>query len=569
MPDYEPLRGDSAGVREAGGFVRWDETRDVVVVGLGAAGGGAGFEAARCGADTLVVDRFRGGGATGRSAGVIYFGGGTRLQRDFGYDDSPQNMFDYLALETDGCVSDETLRAFCETSVENFDLLCRFGVPFPRSGEVVKVSYPPSDCTLYFSGNELCPPYSERATPAPRGHRPLGRGLTGHLIAAGLRRGTLDAGAEIRSYTRAERLIVDDDGEVIGLVLVQLPSRGWVGRANDALQEMIHYGGALSPRAQRLMQASLHGLERRGQRRYVRVRGGVVLASGGFVFNRELMAERAPAYAGCSLALGTAGDDGAGIQMGAAVGGAMGRMDKCSAPRFVDPPRAWLRGILVNRDGQRICNETFYGGKVGEQMIEGHRGRGTMILDAAMMSEGRRSLHTSHAQAFQWIFAIINGFITSRSAPTLRELAKKVGIDSDGLEQTVSAYNDGARRGVDAKGKSPDNLGVIERGPFYAIPLDYDSLLFPTPCITLGGLRTDGLTARVQREDGSVIEGLYAAGRTAVGVSSNGYASGLSVSDGMFTGRNAASHAARRAANSRHTITLGTQSRPQSAKELP
>ncbi|MFD4183567.1 FAD-binding protein, partial [Rhodococcus sp. NPDC058514] len=46
--------------------------------------------------------------------------------------------------------------------------------------------------------------------------------------------------------------------------------------------------------------------------------------------------------------------------------------------------------------------------------------------------------------------------------------------------------------------------------------------------------------------DGVAIEGLYAAGRTAVGICSNSYVSGLSLADCVFSGRRAAAHAARR-----------------------
>ncbi|MCA9711218.1 MAG: FAD-binding protein, partial [Myxococcales bacterium] len=90
MRDHQPLRGDQAGVQLAGRHHRWDEHTDVVVVGLGAAGGAAAIEARTGGADVLLVDRFAGGGATGKSAGAIYFGGGTDLQRQAGYDDSPE-----------------------------------------------------------------------------------------------------------------------------------------------------------------------------------------------------------------------------------------------------------------------------------------------------------------------------------------------------------------------------------------------------------------------------------------------------------------------------------------------
>ena len=73
------------------------------------------------------------------------------------------------------------------------------------------------------------------------------------------------------------------------------------------------------------------------------------------------------------------------------------------------------------------------------------------------------------------------------------------------------------------------------------------SALFPAPCMTLGGLRVAGETGNVVRADGSVIEGLYAAGRNAVGVSSRSYLSGLAHADGFFSGRNAGRSAARRA----------------------
>ncbi len=544
MADHQPLRGDQDGVTRAGRHVGWDEHTDVVVVGLGAGGGGAAIEARTGGADVLLVDRFGGGGATGKSAGAIYFGGGTDLQRDAGYEDSPRNMFDYLTLETGDAVPQATLQAFCETSVQHFEWLRALGCPFPSSGTVVKASLPPDDCTLYFSGNELCPPYSDAATPAPRGHRPLGPGLTGHLTAKSLRHGALERGVQMRPFTRAERLVVDGSGEVIGIELCELPTS--LRAAGQAVADLVQYVGGMNPMANRGLQGLLRRLESRGRRRLVRARKGVVLAMGGFVFDPTLMEQSAPDYAGCSLRLGTAGDDGTGIRMGVAVGGAVGQMDRCSAPRFIDPPTEWWGGVLVGRNGERICNETYYGGKVGEHLIERHGGRGTLVLDASTMAAGRRQVFRGHIHLYQRIFGVINGWITPRSAPTLRALAEGIGIDAPALERTVAEYNEGVRRGLDALGKAPQYLATIEDAPFFGIPLDYDSTLFPTPCLTLGGLRTDGPTSRVLTEDGTPIEGLYAAGRTAVGVASNGYASGLSISDGLFAGRNAGRHAAAR-----------------------
>ena len=546
MSEHEPLRGDDRGVRDSGRTHGWDTTCNVVVVGLGAAGGSAAIEARGQGADVLVVDRFGGGGATGKSAGIIYFGGGTDLQRAAGYEDTPENMYDYLAQEIGDAVTPATLRRFCETSVENFEWLRGMGVPFPASGVACKSSYPSDDCTLYFSGNELCHPYRDHAKPAPRGHRPLGRGLTGHLSAEALRHGALELGVKLRTYTRAERVVIDGDGDVIGVVLCEMNAPRVRNPMTEAMELLVRYGGGISSRIGRVLQGTLRALERGCVRRYVRARKGVVLGTGGFVFNGELMRQHSPKYADCSMRLGTAGDDGSGIQIGNAAGGALGKMDRVTAWRFIDPPDAWWGGILVGRNGERICNETLYGGKVGEHLIEHHGGKGTLIMDAARMARGRKQVMTGDPQLFQRAFGLINGYLTCRSAPTLRKLAQRIGIDADRLEATVAAYNAGIERGVDAFGKHGDYLGPIGEGPYYGVPFDHDTLLYPTPHLTLGGLRTDGASGRVLREDSTPIEGLYAAGRTAIGVSSNGYVSGLSVADGIFSGRTAGRHAANR-----------------------
>jgi 3-oxo-5alpha-steroid 4-dehydrogenase len=63
--------------------------------------------------------------------------------------------------------------------------------------------------------------------------------------------------------------------------------------------------------------------------------------------------------------------------------------------------------------------------------------------------------------------------------------------------------------------------------------------------LTLGGLVVDEQTGAVRREDGSTIDGLYAAGRNAVGVCSNSYVSGLSLADCAFSGRRAGRNVAK------------------------
>lgn len=531
--DLEPLRARSSQT--------WDEQTDLLVVGFGAAGASAAIEARRRGLRVTVADRFAGGGATALSAGVVYFGGGTSLQRDSGWEDSPEAMHDYLKLEVDDVVSEPTLSAFCRESVANFEFLRQLGVPFPSRGKALKTSYPPNDCTLYFSGNELCEPYASKTPPAPRGHRALGKGLTGHLIFAALQRGAREVGATIRSHTKVERLVVDDAGNVIGAVLAELSRVPGVRSVQRAARFLVNYGGGFSRAANPHIQRELLGRVELlvARRRFVRATGGVLLAAGGFVFNNALMKKYAPDYAETSMRLGSAGDDGHGIFMGHAAGGAIDRMDRCCAWRFINPPSAWVRGVLLGPSGERVCNEELYGSTIGERLAHEHGGRGVLVIDSEMMETARKQMRTEKMGGFQLVFGMLNNYFNHRRADSLEQLAEGCQIPKDAFLASVEAYNAGARAGNDACGKSRDNLRPVATPPFYAIICDHDTIKFPTPTITLGGLVVDGTSARVMREDGSIIGGLYAAGRNAVGVSSKSYVSGLSVADGIFSGRNA------------------------------
>ena len=86
-------------------------------------------------------------------------------------------------------------------------------------------------------------------------------------------------------------------------------------------------------------------------------------------------------------------------------------------------------------------------------------------------------------------------------------------------------------------GKSAEEMSALEHPPLHAIDISVHSRYFPMPMLTLGGLQVDERTGQVRREDGTVIGGLYAAGRSAVGVCSNVYVSGLAYADCIFSGR--------------------------------
>jgi 3-oxo-5alpha-steroid 4-dehydrogenase len=523
----------------------WDEAYDVIVVGFGAAGTCAAIEAAEQGARVLLIDRFFGGGATARSGGVVYLGGGSALQKAAGYDDDPEQMFRYLLYEGGGALDEPTLRAFCDESLASLAFLETLGTPFPPGGNTPWTSYPDDDCTLYFSGNELAPPCSEGARPAPRGHRVLGRGLTGDVLFRHLRAGVEQRGIDVWLCSEARELIANPEGAVEGLVVRRLHASPLRIRQYRLLSRLGSDGALLHPALASWARRRLEKLCRRsGRLLRLRARRGVVLCAGGFVFNPEMMRANAPAYASCLL-LGTLGDDGSGIELGRSVGGATGQMDRCAAWRFIKPPVSCTHGILIGANGRRVCNEELYGGKLGDRIALDHGGRAWLVIDARVRKTVWEEMVASRKLGWQNISAFINLFFNREKAGSLPALAKACEIPADALRETVERYNRSARDGgPDEFGKTAAACRPLENPPFYAIRCHLDSRRFPAACMTLGGLRVEGRTGRVLRGDGSSIDGLYAAGRNAVGISSHSYVSGLSLADCIFSGRRAGRHAA-------------------------
>jgi 3-oxo-5alpha-steroid 4-dehydrogenase len=118
-----------------------------------------------------------------------------------------------------------------------------------------------------------------------------------------------------------------------------------------------------------------------------------------------------------------------------------------------------------------------------------------------------------------------------------------------GLFATIESHDaDIARGAPDAVGKTEALRAPLGKGPFYAVNVSVSNPHAFTPFMTLGGLTVEETSGAVTRADGSAIIGLYAAGLCAVGLHSNGYISGISLSDGVFAGRRAGRAAAQAAA---------------------
>src|SRR4051812_9619387 len=509
---------------------------DVVIVGFGAAGACAALEAADAGADVVIVERFAGGGASAVSGGVVYAGGGTRQQLDAGVDDSVDAMYAYLRLEVGDVVSEKTLMRFCEGSREMITWLETNGVPFEGSLCPHKTSYPSDQHYLYYSGSEAAGGFRDAAKPAPRGHRVKGPGTSGKMLMTRLKEAVRRRGIRVLTQTTARNLVRDDEGRVTGLVVDTLRDAPAGVRARH--QRFAQYAakpGIYVPALRRSLHRRVERFERsHGRELRISARRGVVLAAGGFIADREMVREHAPAYRG-GLPLGTSADDGSGIRMGIEAGGATGELGRISAWRFVTPPSAFLGGIIVDAEGKRVIDESRYGAAVGEKLIEGHGSKGWLLVDAPIVAEARRD-GRKQSQWFQWLqlrYLLRRGRVLGT---TLDEVARKAGVEAEGLRASVEAYHGDE----DPVGKPAEFRRRLETPPFSLIDISVrPNLGYPTPMLTLGGLVVDEDTGAVRSTAGEPIAGLYAAGRTAVGICSRSYVSGLSLADCVFSGRRA------------------------------
>ncbi len=547
---------------------QWHDFFDVVVVGLGAAGVSAAIEAADRGMKVAFVDRFTGGGTTARSGSVLYAGGGTSLQKKLGVEDDPDNMFRYLQHEVQDAVKPETLRKFYEDSPANFDWVTANGVRYSGKLFAKKTSYPVHGNSLYYSGNEIAQAAS--AKPAPRGHladgikrfTAFGPAFVGPLIKSALKKGVFAI-----TQTKVRRLLVNDKGAVVGVEAQQIKANSWAGLQHLIWSTLANYMQIYYAPAAKGLRVKVEALERRHSRtvRY-RAKGGVVLATGGFILNKDMTEKFLPKYRR-AMRLGTTGDTGSGFALGVSAGGVAERLDIATAWRFINPPADFPRAALVNTKGERYINETLYGATIGTKMMEEHNGECILILDDALFKSAVANLNLDNARFVTWLQAK-GALRMAKHANTLDELAARCKIDPVQLKKTIEEYNKAARGEItDLLGKKQEDMHELKQGPFHAINMSVGKGDI-TSVITLGGLRVCEQTGAVLNQDNKLIPGLFAAGRTAIGVASNAYVSGLSIADGVFSGRRAGRFAALRATvpeDSAHAHSSGTMAEARAA----
>ena len=493
MPLAEKSRPTRA--RRLADVQHWDFDTDVAVIGFGGAGACAAIEAHDCGADVLIFElASASGGSTALSSAELYLGGngGTRVQQACGFDDSTENMVQFL-LAAQGEQADEAkIRAYAEGAVDHFNWLLECGVPFKDSWLDQRAIVAHTDDCLLYTDSQKAWPFSRDTQPVPRGHNLQVEGDNGGPLLMKILTDNItqrDIGVSYES--RALTLVVDEQRRVCGLVV---------------------------------------RIDQREQ--LVRVRQGVVLCAGGFNMNADMLARYAPSLNRANLPIGNPGDTGTGILMGLGVGAAAINMHEGFVTLPFYPPDTLTYGVFINDKGQRFINEDCYHGRVGHACLQQPGERVYLVLTVEDYGAYERSG--------------LMGAQVAGTGESVEELEQELELPEGTLVNTLIYYSRHAANGEDPLFHKAAAWLKPLKPPLVALDCTPGrGALYPF--FTLGGLDTLP-SGEVLTPEGEVIAGLYAAGRTACGVPRRaaGYGSGMSVGDATFSGRQAGRSAAGR-----------------------
>src|SRR5277367_4215000 len=329
--------------------ITFDDTTDFVIVGLGAAGASATLEARAAGLDVVVLERASaGGGSSALCGGFIYLGGGTRVQKLNGFDDTVEDMFKYLMAMTPN-PDEEKIRLYCEKSLDHFDWLETQGVVFNNGFYPDKHFEHPTEDGLAWTGNEKVWPFSEQARPFPRGHKvtiPGGQqelGMGGKKLMDTLIARVEASGARIVVDANVKNLIAEGAGRIIGVKYKTFEGD-----------------------------------------RYVRARKGVLISTGGFGMNKEMSLQYSPLLADERVAIvGSTYADGSGIELGLGAGGVTQDIGYLITSPFY-PPVSLLKCVLVNKFGKRfVAEDSYHGRTIGACLLQPDY-KAYMITDSAI-----------------------------------------------------------------------------------------------------------------------------------------------------------------------------------------
>jgi succinate dehydrogenase/fumarate reductase flavoprotein subunit len=295
----------------------------------------------------------------------------------------------------------------------------------------------------------------------------------------------------------------------------------------------------LNTRAQRLIQNPATGdivgvrAVQNGKEVAIKAKKGVVLATGGFVHNKEMLTAYAPYGDGYPGAKGSPGAVGDGILMAQEVGASLWAMHEIlESLGLKDVGTAYFTPfmeytVIVNAEGKRFIKEDAWTEPITEETLKQPQAVAFLVFDSKLRA--RDEVNTTVGTAIP-VDKVIE-------APSIPELAEKLGVDGDALQATIDEYNSYCESGEDPLGKGQKALFPVKEAPFYGIIAD------PLPVITTGGLLTS-VNAEVLNPFDEPISRLYAAGEVTGGKCVGYPGCGTSITEcitfGRIAGRNAA-----------------------------
>jgi succinate dehydrogenase/fumarate reductase flavoprotein subunit len=299
----------------------------------------------------------------------------------------------------------------------------------------------------------------------------------------------------------------------------------------------------------------------------ITARRGVVLATGGFEHSMEMRWKFQSESLGANLSLGAAANTGDGIRVAQELGADTDLMDQAwwfpaIAPLPGKPPTVMLAErslpgcLIVDQNGHRFANESMDYMSFGQRLLELERSGSPVETMWIIFDQKYRNSYVFGAELFPRM-RLKRAWYDTRiavRADSIAELGAHIGVDGSEFLQTMTRFNESASAGKDpdfGRGRSAydryygdptitpnPNLRPLLTGPFYAVKMVLSDLG------TCGGLAADE-RARVLREDGGVIAGLYAIGNTAANAFGTTYpGAGATIAQGLVYGYIAAHDAA-------------------------